>query len=175
MGLPQTQNGSSISVRHCSSAMAITLLFAAAPCMASFDAISCAAIACLFGCVLDTSEFNCLLDRARSPDRAANEKNSARFGPSWVSNAAGKGLIPPIANFGSSMAAESLYALEVRARRHGATRLAFRTPSAAFRVVMAMISPWRWLFASLAGVLVAASGVAVARMAMRLGAKPAGS
>jgi hypothetical protein len=30
---------------------------------------------------------------------------------------------------------------------------AFRTPSAAFRVVMAMISPWKWLFASLAGVL----------------------
>jgi hypothetical protein len=40
---------------------------------------------------------------------------------------------------------------------------------------MAMISPWEWVFASLAGVLVAASGVAVARMAMRLGAKPAGS
>ncbi len=69
------------------------------------------------------------------------------------------------------MVSESLYALEVRARRHGATRLAFRTPSAAFRVVMAMISPWKWLFASLAGVLVAA----VMRMAMRLGPKPAGS
>jgi hypothetical protein len=70
---------------------------------------------------------------------------------------------------------ESLYALEVWARRHGATRLAFRINFATFRVVMAMISPWEWVFASLAGVLVAASGVAVARMAMRLGAKPAGS
>jgi hypothetical protein len=73
------------------------------------------------------------------------------------------------------MVSESLYALEVRARRHGATRLAFRIPSAAFRVVMAIISPWKWLFASLAGVLVAASVVAVMRMAMRLGPKPAGS
>jgi hypothetical protein len=40
---------------------------------------------------------------------------------------------------------------------------------------MAIISPWKWLFASLAGVLVAASVVAVMRMAMRLGPKPAGS
>jgi hypothetical protein len=39
--------------------MAITLLFAVAPCRASFDAIY--AIACLFGCVLDTSEFNAFL------------------------------------------------------------------------------------------------------------------
>jgi hypothetical protein len=44
MGLPQTQNGSSISVRHCSSAMAITLLFACAQLPASLAASSILAV-----------------------------------------------------------------------------------------------------------------------------------
>jgi hypothetical protein len=35
-----------------------------------------------------------------------------------------------------------------------------------------MISPWKWLFASLAGVLIAASVVWVARVAMRYGPNP---
>src|SRR5262245_60247724 len=88
---------------------------------------------------------------------------------SSVCNAAPKYLIPAIANFGASVVWVSLFALAAAAWAAFAQSVCLPVQSVSVRVVVAMLSTWKWLFASLAGVLIAASVVWVARVAMRYG------